>query len=250
MFKRYLVALEYPTPNSPINVDDPRDFRNLVLWLEDQKIRHYKIEDRAGLRKISIPHEWDDAYKQYKIDLNFPPQLKSKGEELQWLLLYAIKLEYSDNIDKYTSITAAKKAEKEKEKSAAPSIKSTNPFDNLDFTTKEFEEGSQKLAEKLGITYHPDHLIALRASARVISTHLNKETLKEEVISGKPYPIFESGTEMGFKDKDLEKAGRILRLLQIQSVRQLQTAINETIVLVQNITADPRTDTKLGKVGF
>lgn len=35
-----------------------------------------------------------------------------------------------------------------------------------------------------------------------------------------------------------------------QSLRQLQTTINETIVGVQQITADPRTDSKLGKVGF
>ena len=31
---------------------DEKKFRNLVVWLEDQKIRHYKIEDRAGLRDI------------------------------------------------------------------------------------------------------------------------------------------------------------------------------------------------------
>ena len=29
---------------------DVNEFRNLIIWLEDQKIRHYKIEDRAGLR--------------------------------------------------------------------------------------------------------------------------------------------------------------------------------------------------------
>lgn len=29
---------------------DDLEFRNLIIWLEDQKIRHWKIEDRVGLR--------------------------------------------------------------------------------------------------------------------------------------------------------------------------------------------------------
>ncbi|XP_055634928.1 RNA transcription, translation and transport factor protein [Toxorhynchites rutilus septentrionalis] len=247
MFERYLAALEYPAQGG-INIDDPKEFRNIVLWLEDQKIRYYTIEDRANLRKVGSAADWDPAYEKFKLDLKFPTNLKSKVEELTWLFLYAIKLEYSDNSDRYRSITAAKKLE-EKKATAAPEIKSTNPFDNLDFTSSDFEEGSRKLAEKLGVAYHPDYLMSLRSAARVISTTFNKEALKEPIITGKPFPIDE-GIGMGFgKDPDLEKAARILRLLQIQSLRKLQTTINETIVAVQNITADPRTDTTLGKVG-
>lgn len=53
-----------------------------------------------------------------------------------------------------------------------------------------------------------------------------------------------------FDDPDLDEAAKILRLLQVHSTRDLQTAINETIVSVQSVTANPKTDTKLGKVGF
>ncbi|XP_065084668.1 RNA transcription, translation and transport factor protein-like [Ochlerotatus camptorhynchus] len=248
MFERYLAALEYPAQGG-INIDDPKEFRNIVLWLEDQKIRHYTIEDRANLRKVGAAADWDPAYDKYKMDLKYPTDLKSKAEELTWLFLYAIKLEYSDNADRYRPVTAARKLEEDKKATAAPEIKSTNPFDNIDFTSPEFEEGSKKLAEKLGIAYHPDHLVSVRSAGRVISTMFNKEALKEPIITGKPFPIGE-GTGMGFqKEPDLERAARILRLLQIQSLRKLQTAINETIVSVQNITADPRTDTSLGKVG-
>lgn len=31
---------------------DETEFRNFIVWLEDQKIRHYKIEDRGNLRNI------------------------------------------------------------------------------------------------------------------------------------------------------------------------------------------------------
>lgn len=118
--------------NYHILTEDPKEFRNIVLWLEDQKIRHYTIEDRANLRKVGSAVDWDPAYDKYKRDLKYPTDLKSKAEELTWLFLYAIKLEYSDNADRYRPVTAARKQEEEKKATSAPEIKSTNPFDNLD----------------------------------------------------------------------------------------------------------------------
>lgn len=56
---------------------------------------------------------------------------------------------------------------------------------------------------------------------------------------------------MNQNDMDIETASRILRLLQVQSLREIQTVINETIVECQDlITSEPKTDTRLGKVGF
>jgi len=52
-----------------------------------------------------------------------------------------------------------------------------------------------------------------------------------------------------FLDTTVDTAAKILRLLHIKELRDLQTRINETIVSVQSITANPKTDTKLGKVG-
>lgn len=50
-------------------------------------------------------------------------------------------------------------------------------------------------------------------------------------------------------DATLNEAAQILRLLHIEELRELQTKINEAIVAVQAIIADPRTDHRLGKVG-
>lgn len=50
-------------------------------------------------------------------------------------------------------------------------------------------------------------------------------------------------------DVVLNNAARVLRLLHIEELRKLQTAINETIVSIQVITADPKTDERLGQVG-
>lgn len=57
------------------------------------------------------------------------------------------------------------------------------------------------------------------------------------------------GHNFNMGDKMLDNAAKGLSLLYIQDLRNLQTNINETIVAVQNITANPKTDTKLGKVG-
>uniref|UniRef100_A0A915IFW4 RNA transcription, translation and transport factor protein n=1 Tax=Romanomermis culicivorax TaxID=13658 RepID=A0A915IFW4_ROMCU len=59
---------------------------------------------------------------------------------------------------------------------------------------------------------------------------------------------FESGIDAG--DFVLNRAVKILRLLHVRELRDLQTKINETIVDLQNITADPKTDEKLGKIGI
>lgn len=85
-----------------------------------------------------------------------------------------------DNLDKFKSVTS-ETLKVDKEKSAAPSIKSTNPFDNLDFHSKEFEVGVRELATRLQIPYHPDHLLTLTAISRVIKNNLNKEALKQPI---------------------------------------------------------------------
>lgn len=52
-----------------------------------------------------------------------------------------------------------------------------------------------------------------------------------------------------FIDNIINNAAKVLRLLHVRELRELQTKINETIVLIQNITANPKTDSSLGRVG-
>ena len=47
----------------------------------------------------------------------------------------------------------------------------------------------------------------------------------------------------------MNDAAKILRLLHIKDLRELQTQINAAIVAVQAITANPKTDSRLGQVG-
>lgn len=128
IFKLKLSALGHPNPESfncegkvtymivelcsacgiPNNIffvifTDEKEYRSVVLWLEDQKIRHYKIEDRAGLRNID-GESWKEAYNSYQKDLVSPASNGTPNEQLNWLLSYAVRLEYADN-GKYEILT-------------------------------------------------------------------------------------------------------------------------------------------------
>jgi RLL motif containing protein 1 len=95
MLRNKLICLEHPNPDG-ININDQKSFRNLVLWLEDQHVRLYKIEERAELRKINNT-DWNRTFEKYKNDLNCPKELTSDIDQLKWIISYAIKLEYTDN---------------------------------------------------------------------------------------------------------------------------------------------------------
>jgi len=64
MFKRKLTALDYHNPTEEFV--EVEAFRQMIVWLEDQKIRHYKIEDRAALHDTKSA-DWDTALQKYEV---------------------------------------------------------------------------------------------------------------------------------------------------------------------------------------
>lgn len=121
-------------------------------------------------------------------------------------------------------------------------------------TSEDFVNGVNSLAKLLNIPRHPNHLITLEACSKFVIKRLNPNVVQNPKIvipEGKvdPFPIMDMPLGKNFGDSSLNNAAKILNLLYIQDQRDLQTKINETIVAVQTITADPKTDTKLGRVG-
>ncbi|XP_012255313.1 RNA transcription, translation and transport factor protein [Athalia rosae] len=247
MFKKKLKALEYMDWDK-VNANDPKHFRKLVVWLEEQKIRHYQIEERGELRNMNS-NNWSETFTKYCYDVACPITTEPI-DRLEWLVGYAVKLEFQDNYKKYQPITGV--SLKEMNKQAGPSVKSSNPLDNLNFYTAEFRNGVETLAKILRVPCHSNHLVTLEACSKVVTRRLNADALlhpSSVVVKGKEFPILETGLGFTLGDSALENAAKILRLLYIQDLRNLQTRINEAIVSIQNITANPKTDTKLGQVG-
>ncbi|CAB0005576.1 unnamed protein product, partial [Nesidiocoris tenuis] len=210
MVRRKLQALNYHSADT-VDIHDPQQVRALVLWLEDQVIRNYKIEDRLGLRNLDSP-SWTDAFRKYCTDIDCPISPDEQLECLDWITGYAVRLEYFD-----------------------------------DLQSDEFRNGVNSLANLLKIAPHPNHLITLEAICALITNSMKDKDLKKE---GHPFPVME--TDLGFDlgDYVLNQAAKVLRLLYTHDLRDLQTKINECIVAVQSVTADPKTDTKLGKMVY
>lgn len=65
------------------------------MWLEDQKIRHYTIEDRKDLRNITSP-EWPKTFQKYCNDVNCPVT-ENEADQLEWFIGHAVWLEFADD---------------------------------------------------------------------------------------------------------------------------------------------------------
>ncbi len=106
---------------------DEKQFRNTIVWLEDQKIRRYKIEERELLRNTTCDN-WGQGYQQYLKDLDCPFPNGPQPEVLDWLLGLAVQLEFNEKPESY---------------SASPKIQEQtsvkmNPLDNLDCELSDF----------------------------------------------------------------------------------------------------------------
>ncbi|KAG9336718.1 hypothetical protein JZ751_003066 [Albula glossodonta] len=230
MFRRKLTALDYHNP-SGFDCKDETEFRNFIVWLEDQKIRHYKIEDRGNLRNIHSS-EWPKYFEKYVQDVSCPFNAQDRQETVDWLLGLAVRFEYGDNVEKYRNCKP--------EAASNNTEKPVDPLINLDSNNPDFKAGVMALANLLQIQRHDDYLVVLKAIRILIQERLTPEAIakasQSKEVSGEFHAI-------------LNEAAKILRLLHIEELRELQTRINEAIVAVQAIIADPRTDHRLGKVG-
>lgn len=70
-----------------LTILDEQDFRHLVVWLEDIKIKHYKeLSQGDGLRRTRGDN-WNQHYQSYLKSTGCPPALaQDDGQSLCWLL--------------------------------------------------------------------------------------------------------------------------------------------------------------------
>lgn len=249
MFRRQLQALHYPE-YQVFDDTDEKQFRSVILWLEEQHIRQMKAADRQPLRRIGISHssdQWQAAYSAYIKVLKCPHPANERRSCLAWLLSRAVSLAYRKNLDKYRKLNTSNG-------SSSGDNKKANPLVSRDFSSEECVATVNRLASLLQVTQHPDHLVTLSAVCQVIADHLgtakqngtDKSQRVKIPLERVPLP----GPEDGKRDDHGARAERVFRLLYNRDLRSLQTEINQIIVAVQSMVADPRTDTSLGQTGY
>ncbi|XP_039254490.2 RNA transcription, translation and transport factor protein-like [Styela clava] len=248
-FQRKLSALQFPQA-SKFNANDDKQFKLIILWIEDQKVRHYKIDERQELRKFEEP-AWTKAFTKYLTDVMCPFSSSDKMSALDWLLGLAVRLEYGDNVEKYSKVTG--QAVQERRKKASEPVAASS-IENISSSDPNFRKGVESMAKALQIPLHEDYMVTLKAIRILVEERLTKSAIEkakdkktEKGVTRIPIEDNELGFDTG--DEILNDAARALRLLHINELRDLQNKINEAIVSVQTITANPKTDQRLGKVG-
>jgi len=239
---RKLIVLKYPK-HMELDLEDDLQFRKLILWLEDQKICHYKIDLRQALRKTEAK-SWPEAFQKYLQDLSYPFTQQDRPVVVDWLCGLAIRNMFKENIEKNQSCSGKATNEKRKNKASLESV-------NVD--DQNISECIKRMAKSLNIPLHKDHGVTLEAVRVFVEQRLanHKDVSGDDENAPKKMKVSLSKQDLGFEtgDNDLDNISRALRILHINELRQLQTDINRVIVSVQRLTADPKTDQRLGRVG-
>ena len=153
---------------------------------------------------------------------------------LQRLLNFAVGLEFRDDAAAYNR---ASHPARRNEGSAADSV--------------EDPEVLKAIAEIGAALQLPDGTSpteTLQAARTLVAASLTPEAMAK---TGKVQRFNPHTFSLGFStgDKSVDRAATVLRLLYIDDLRALQTQVNDIVSTLQDFTANPKTDSKLGKVG-
>ena len=150
------------------------------------------------------------------------------------------------------------------EVSTLPMTNISTDYSSIDVNSPVFLSELKYLSSVLNVPYYEaEPLITLRAIA-ILLRRLKKSTLsqpprtQESASQSKKKKLTNHADESILNrpfgntskyDSTLNRCANVLRLLYINDLRDLQTQVNNMVVQVQAITANPKTDTTLGKVG-
>jgi len=208
----------------------------LVLWLEEEKIRLYEPKDRKVLRDFT--KAWYQHIVDYGKELGIPAaglsetHLPKKLQVLNSLVNLAIHDVYRDKVDsKEVKLEAPPEpamgaAEQQQLRDLVPPI--NRILEHL------------ALPKLGGDAADTDAVAALRCI---------KTRLEEPSKSKADLDIDNLPTGLELDDKDVRRVAGVLRLLHGIEMQQLQVNINNVVNDLQQVTADPKTDARLGRVG-
>jgi len=213
----------------------------LAAWLEDRFIRQLPMDARTELRAGS-----PEALQFYLAELDAPEWVLSGSPATMcsWLINIALQYEYGDNQQQYEALATAQQP-------IAP--------DNPDLL---------RLCAVLRVTPASDAAATLQAVVKAarqrprpppMAAPAPKRATSASTADRAPVPVSEFTPEftaeafpLGFEGSGrpaVDDVARVMRMLHVQELRRLQDSVNATIVSLQEFTANPKTDARLGRVG-
>jgi len=258
-FKRRLEALNYHN-RANFSISDFKQIQELVAWLERTQIRAWKKHQREGLKKES-KKEWMKHFTKYlkSEELDYPgaeelPQANDFDDDtfvevIDFLVNKAVMLKYQDQRDTYNVREPKRK-------------KAARMFTSCD--SSEYEKSLETLCGLLRIPPGPNAVVTTRAIHDIMTTKFKPAAIasfKEWQASGVKDPCMNLSTptsilraypdilDFDTDDTLVNAAATILRMMYIKDLRETQTQLNMVISELQDYTANPKTNSNLGKVG-
>ena len=212
------------------------------------------MADRKVLRKLEGGDKWQEQFELYLKSLNCP-YIGNHAQALSWLLGTALQVEEQVGINQKNlqQQDALKNIDgKKKRKISTKKLLLSDLFFFFSVQSSEYSCQVDKICEILKIPAHPNPTVRLEACHKLLNSRIGmKQDSEDSTISSVEVNLQDH--DFGFADKSMDPvlrdAAKILRMLHLAQLRKLQSDINNTIELVQSVTANPKTDTKLGKVG-
>jgi RLL motif containing protein 1 len=229
---------------------EPLELQRAVCWLEDSIIRRRVIPDRAPLRGRAF----DVSFTAYLAELEAPPHViqASTGDAVSWLVRVALQIAFDDDRIRYNEPVDPWAGR------CVPVVPGAATDNSLNAVTRSIvhDLGSEHLP-------FPSTHVALQAICSLVEARLagrDSPSSPGDVVMGDVEVVEMKVAEktmvldelaLGFStgDPKLDRIARILRLLYVRELRLLQNRVNEAISSMQRITADPKTDSRLGQVG-
>ena len=224
-----------------------------------KKVKQFNVTAKECGFDLGDPVLSEATFKQYLHQLECPFNIDTHLQSVvDWLLGVAVRYEYENTAKEHPELRCGL-ASLDPSPLALHSDPGKSALD-IDPSNPTFSTGVKALAKIMQVTQHPDPSVLLEAVTIVIQEKLSDSALEAaksdkagaDVGRKKKVKQFNvTAKECGFDlgDPVLSEAAKVLRLLHMQELRDLQTNINEVIVAVQAITANPKTDQTLGRVG-
>lgn len=238
-----LEALSCPLDPLP-PLDDALALQTLVAWLEDSHIRRHPPSERGSLvRRDFLP-----ALRTYLAALTAPPHVvppaaASRGDPdaiapaAQWLVDVALALFYADDAHIYNE-------------PVDPWHGLCVPYVSGAAQDPEVKEASLELLRALGVKEEPASAEdAVHVVADLVETAVARPALPD--IDEQEALRMLDEIPLGFAtgDADVDRTAKVIRLLHMKELRTLQDDINDVVMDMQKVTANPKTNSKLGRVG-
>jgi RLL motif-containing protein 1 len=200
----------------------------------------------SSLHPLILPfrfdEDWNASYAAYlteagcPFELSLPPSESELLFALEWLLGRAVELEWQDFVANPESSSFCAPV--------APKLSQSAPA-----IDPEICENVRALANQLGVPAIADIPLLLQVCCHVIC-QLCPADVTDEGSARSVSQALET-LPLGFSTGDpiVDRAAKILRLLYVADLRQTQNHVNEVISRMQQYTADPKTDSRLGRVG-